>query len=154
MVASQGQEIEHSHRPEACTVTLLRGRRIFITDDPIDGLLLDQAITQLLLDRRAHGKREHPVRFLELQRECQLLAATSPATGSRHNETPAETPVRESVDLSRTMDVVEAAAELAKSEQMIRRDCDAGRLAAAKRAGKWRISRESVRRAKERKSVA
>jgi hypothetical protein len=139
-------------------MALLRGS-IFITDDPFDAALLEEAITHALAYRSDHGKHNHPERLYVLQSELHMLAATEAATAPRHAAQLVATPTPPKSGSSGTMSVVEASQELDLSPQMVRRHCESGVLDAVKVADlkvaeKWKIRRASVAALKARRRSA
>lgn len=126
-------------------MALLSGT-IFITADPIDAGLLEEAISHAFAYRRDHGKRIHPADPLfVLQSQLHMVASTvAETTAVRHAEQPATTPTPLRRDASATMSVMEVSEMLGVSAQAVTKACRERRLHAAKVRGKWRITRTSV----------
>ena len=117
----------------------------FYTDDPNDLLVMARAIDALERELRSNATYLPPQALEIRDRAAQLLGlsetrarrgrnsvrnlqGTGPATGSI------------------LMSVKATAGVLQKSEQMVRRDCVTGRLAAAKDGRTWLITADSVER--------
>jgi excisionase family DNA binding protein len=126
---------------------LLRGTA-FIIDNAIDALMLEQAITQLLLDRRAQGNRNPPRRLLEMQHELRLLASAGGATAAATAPRPATQLVATTTTprggASATMTVMEASELLGLTQQAVTKACREDRLPSVKVRGRWHVERRPV----------